>query len=275
MRARLSLRFDDGRVALLQQEPPWKVVRAFHAPTGERLVHLNNVSGGVLGGDELELDIDVREGVHAQVTTTGATRVYRARHGAACAVATTSIRVARGATLELLPDPIIPFAGSRFEQKTRVVLDDGATLIWWETLAPGRAAAGEELAYESLRMEAEVRAGGRPLLVDRFQLRPTERSPRSVCSLGDGTHLATLVVCKVGEGAARWRALEGELLDLAAREMADAPVRWGASTLASDGVVVRGLSTSNVPLARGLQAFWSVARVALVGAEARPLRKTY
>ncbi|MGA2428146.1 MAG: hypothetical protein ABSH13_06560 [Candidatus Acidiferrum sp.] len=47
------------------QEPPLKVVRAFAVEGGAALVHLHNVSGGLLGGDRLELAVNV--GAHAQV----------------------------------------------------------------------------------------------------------------------------------------------------------------------------------------------------------------
>lgn len=66
-----------------QQQPPWKVVRAFANGNGGSLVHLHNVSGGVLSGDRLILDIDAGPGSIVQVTTTGATRLYRHRAGSA------------------------------------------------------------------------------------------------------------------------------------------------------------------------------------------------
>ncbi len=44
------------------QEPPWRVIRAFPQDNGAALVHLHNVSGGVLAGDDLHLDIAVGPG---------------------------------------------------------------------------------------------------------------------------------------------------------------------------------------------------------------------
>ena len=79
----LSLCFERERFRVMRQDPPWKVVRAFPLPGGGRLVHLNNVSGGVLAGDRLALDVEVKAGAAAQITTTGATRLYRHRAGAA------------------------------------------------------------------------------------------------------------------------------------------------------------------------------------------------
>jgi hypothetical protein len=94
------------------QDPPWKVIRAFEQPNGGALVHLHNVSGGILAGDRLSLHIDVGAGAIAQVTSTSATRLYRHRAGAPDSEQHLSISVAEGAVLEYLPDAIIPFAGS-------------------------------------------------------------------------------------------------------------------------------------------------------------------
>ena len=79
----LSLCFEPNRLRVNRQDPPWKVVRAFRQPDGGVLVHLHNVSGGVLAGDRLALDVEVHAGAAAQITTTGATRLYRHRAGAA------------------------------------------------------------------------------------------------------------------------------------------------------------------------------------------------
>ena len=49
----LSLCFERDRFRVARQDPPWKVMRTFGS-----LVHLNNVSGGVLAGDRLALDVE-------------------------------------------------------------------------------------------------------------------------------------------------------------------------------------------------------------------------
>ena len=90
-RVRASLRLDferdelSGRpvLAASHQEPPLRVVRAFALEDGAAMVHLHNVSGGLLGGDQLGLTVNVGAGACAQITTTGATRIYRPREEAA------------------------------------------------------------------------------------------------------------------------------------------------------------------------------------------------
>ena len=256
-----------------RQEPPWKVVRAFRNADGAALVHLHNVSGGILGGDWLSLEIDVAAGATAQVTSTGATRLYRQRAGAACSEQCVSISVGEGGLLEYLPDAVIPFAGSRHAQQTWVTLAEGATYFGWEMLAPGRQAMGETFAFESLSVETAVRSAARPLALESYVLEPAVRSMQSAVRMGGYFHSATFYAVQVGRRAAELRALESELNEIAREESRPEGMIWGASALASDGVVVRGLSATARKLPATLVRLWKTARRYLTGTEAIPPRK--
>src|SRR4029077_17389894 len=100
---RLSLQFEydatNARTLLhvAEQRQPLKVVRAFHTEGGAALAHVHNLSGGILAGDRLSLDREVGPGARAQVTATGATRLYRSRSGTAAAEFTARARVRSGA----------------------------------------------------------------------------------------------------------------------------------------------------------------------------------
>lgn len=242
------------------------MVRAF----GD-LVHLHNLSGGVLAGDRLSLDIDVADRARAQVTTTGATRLYRHRAGSQESSQHMRIRIGDGALLEYLPDALIPYGGSRHTQSTEIVLGEDATLFWWETLAPGRQAMGETFAFDRLRIETSVRSATRPLLIENFELSPRERPLISISRFGNHAHLASFYAFQTGRRASSWRDLENALNEFA-RQQESASI-WGASTLAADGIVVRGLSQTarNVPAT--LAGFWSIARRFLTGDDAVPPRK--
>jgi len=186
--ARLELRFDacGGRTRMQRgaQQPPWRVIRAFPQENGATLVHLHNVSGGVLAGDDLHLDIEIGSHAHAQVTSTGATRVYRHREGRLDSQQSTSISVAEGGLLEYLPDALIPFAGSRHRQSTRITLAEGATLFGWEMIAPGRQAMGERFQFHSLRLTTRIESPLGPLLLEDFLLEPGVESLLSPARLG-------------------------------------------------------------------------------------------
>ncbi len=259
----------------MRQDPPWKVVRAFALPVSGSLVHLNNVSGGVLAGDRLALDVEVQAGAAAQITTTGATRLYRHRAGAADSEQHSRFSIGDAALLEYLPDAVIPYAGSRHTQRTEIHLGRGSMLFWWEVLAPGRLASGERFAFERLRVQTEVYAGLHPVLRENYSLEPKKRDLAAMPRMSEYSHTASLCAVQEGLPPAFWRILEDQLNEIARGRTRPGQAVWGASMLASDGVIVRGLSTSGCFLHETLIEFWKAARLAVTGMDAVPPRKIY
>jgi urease accessory protein len=111
--------------------------------------------GGVLQGDRLEIDISIEAGGQLHAGTTSSTRIYAMPRGQA--EASTSFSVARGAYAEFVPDPFIPYAGSRFAGRAQHVVAEGGALLLAEVVGPGRQARGESLAYDFFQSETEVR----------------------------------------------------------------------------------------------------------------------
>ena len=257
------------------QQPPWRVLRAFPQEGGGTLVHLQNVSGGILAGDDLELGIELAAGAIAQVTTTGATRLYRHRPGVRDSRQRTTIAIAEGATLEYLPDMLIPFAGSRHEQSTRISVGPRAAVFFWETLAPGRQAMGETFAYDRLAIRTEVRTAERPVLIESALLDPAARRLESLARLGPYTHAANFYAIAAGHAPANWLALEAELNRFCSAHSTPGDIILGSSALAADGVAVRALTVSARELPRILTAVWRIAKRWLTGHDAVPPRKVY
>ncbi|MBX3084821.1 MAG: urease accessory protein UreD [Anaerolineae bacterium] len=205
------------QLSAYEHRPPLKVVRAFDAGDGAALVHLHNVSGGVLTADQLDVEVCLGEGAHAQLTTTGATRVYRSKPNSPAAVQNMHISLNSQALLEYLPDPLIPFAGANYRQDTRVEMAAGATLFWWEILAPGREAYGEQFAYERLVLRTDIRAEGRPIAFESAQVEPAVSPVGGGVRLGGYRYLATFYICRVGETGSVWSELETRLHEELAR----------------------------------------------------------
>jgi urease accessory protein len=273
----LSFELDTRGATILRvrtQQPPWRVVRGFDAPSGEKLAHVHNVSGGVLDTDALEWRADVGPGAQAQLTSTGATRVYRSRSSDLVATQRAEVTVGEEAYFEYLPDQLIPFAGSRFEQSARIDLARGASLIWWDMIAPGRDASGELFGYESLSSTFELRACGEPAATERWNLVPRDRRLDSAARLGPYRYFASCYVCRAGEGAGYWRTLENDLQILAdGRTSSD--VLWGVTSLSRHGLLVRGVAMSGRSLSDGLVEFWRAAKLFLCGRAATLPRKVH
>lgn len=292
VRASLSLDFArdsrSGRTSLAasSEEPPLRVVRAFAREDGSALAHLHNVSGGLLGGDELHLSVSAGPGSAVQLTTTGAARIYRPRAESAPSSQLTEIRVAEDALVEYVPDAIIPFADARFFQRTQIHLAPGASLFWWEILAPGREARGELFEYASVEMRAEIFTAGRPIATESFLLEPRLRAPQSPARLGPFRYAASFYVCRVGPPAvaglpagagpapSAWAEAEAHLRREAAA-LASPGTLWGVSTLVEHGLVIRCLAREGHGVLAGLHTMWRAAKLHLLGRAAIPPRKVY
>jgi len=275
--ARLELEFECDRaaghtiLAASRQQAPLKVVRAFALEDGSALVHLHNVSGGVLAGDRLELRTRIGAEASAQLTTTGATRIYRAAGQAPDAIQQNHIRVEENGLLEYVPDPIIPYAGARFRQQTSIHLAQGAGLFWWEIVAPGREARGEVFAYERLQLAIDIRTPSRLIACERVRLEPRATDLSSLSRLGDYRYWASFYMCHVGANPKSWLTVEQKLREIASRLTGDA--RWSISTLPADGLAVRCLAREGRSAIQGLREIWNAAKLLLYGREAILPRK--
>src|SRR5207244_7371148 len=138
-----------------------------------------------------ETFIEVGPEASAQLTTTSATRLYRPQPTIPDAVQTNEISVRENALLEYLPDALIPFAGARYRQNTKIHLDAGAGLFWWEIVAPGREASGERFAYERIELNLAIRAVGKIVALERNRLEPQVRLLHSPARLGTYRHFAS------------------------------------------------------------------------------------
>lgn len=258
---------------VLKQQPPLKVIRAFPLQDEGAMVHLHNVSGGILGGDQLSMHINVGPRAYAQVTTTSATRIYRSNKSTPPATQTCTVRVEENALLEYLPDQLIPFAASSYHQQTRVELCEGAGLFWWETIAPGRASSNEYFAYRSLHLDFALFALGRPIAIERMHIEPEQHTPAALARLGPYHYFSSFYICKAGLPASSWSQLEHELNTLARDMTIPGEQLWGVSTLTRHGLVVRSLSRQGREIVGGHLAFWRAARTALYGRAIQPPRK--
>jgi urease accessory protein len=277
--AKLHLSFEAAETGatilrVKQQQPPWRVVRGFRAPSGETLAHVHNLSGGILDSDALHIDMDLDAGAQAQVTSTGATRIYRSRSPEACASQQMHVRIAAGAYLEYLPDQLIPFAGSRFDQVAHIEIERGGSLIWWDRMAPGREASDEIFQFESLTSRFELIADGQPVATERWTLTPLVQRLDSIARLGPFRHFASCYVCRAGEPPAYWKTLEAQL-EIIADRLSNADILWGVTSLRAHGLAIRGVAIHGRALASGLVEFWKAAKWSLCGRVATLPRKVH
>jgi urease accessory protein len=281
VRARLALEFAHDaeagctRLRSSHQEPPLKAVRTFPAADGAALLHLHNVSGGLLGGDELSLNAKSRPGSH------GAAHHHRRHQNLPSTNEGTPghPNQRESPSAKTLSSSTSPIPSSRTQARAshsaRRFISAGAGLFWWEILSPGREAHGEVFQYASIEVRTDVTAHGRPICSERVRLQPRQHDLSSAARMGNYRYWATFYICRVGIEPSAWRALEDRVRERSAAFQPVGEARWGVSTLSSDGLVIRGMAHHGRDAYSGLLAFWRVAKQALYGQEPVLPRKVY
>lgn len=267
----LAPRAGSTRVVRQYQKSPLYVHRPIYLDPGRpgmAFVFVQQQGDGFVQGDRYRVDVDCAPGSAVHLTTQAATKVFRARDDFASQV--TNLSVGPGAVLEYLPDPVIPFRGSRLFQRTTVTVAEDATVILGEVLLPGRTASGEAHAYDLFWAETEVRdTDGTLLFADTLRLRPGEvGDPRSPGMLGGYDVLAGLYVLSS-------RTSPDDLVSELRAALTGIPdVLAGVTELpAGRGAVVRLLGHRSRDVRTAMHTAWNRVRIRLLGSGAPDLRK--
>jgi len=227
---------------------------------------LLNPTGGLLGGDHLITEIKLEPGTHVCLSTPSATRVYRTEGKPA--IVETTIRVGEGATLEYFPDHVIPHAGSALRQSLRLEMARGSRAILVDSIASGRRAHGERWRFRELDSRTEVRAGGRPVYINRTRIVPGDLRPDEPGVMEDFDYMTCVSV--FADEFTQWT----EVCDALNAELEQTPeIRGGASLLARGGCVARFLARSAPDMTSMNKRLWACARQRVLGLSAFEDRK--
>ncbi len=265
-RARLALEYtrQGGRTALSGREHrgPLVVQKALY-PEGEAVCHsiIVHPPGGIAAGDALKLELRLREGAAALLTTPGAGKWYRSTGPTASLVQ--HFDLGRGAVLEWLPQPAIVFDAARAETSTEVRLREEALYIGWDMTCMGRTASGERFNSGELRQRTEVWQQGRRLWCEYARLAGDDAMLTSNAGLDGCTVSATLI--------AAGKDIGKELLDDCRSVAPEVGERSGITALPRL-LLARYLGHSSEAAMQYFIALWSVLRPALTGRTAVPPR---
>jgi urease accessory protein len=171
-RAHLGLKFsgreDKTIISHRQHYGPLVIQKPFYPEPDVCHVYLLHPPGGVVGGDQLILDVEVNRSGHALITTPAAGKFYRSAGSQAQLKQTLVVK--EKSTLEWLPQETILFSGCEVKLQTIVQLEQDASFIGWEILCLGRPAGNELFTAGSARQSFEIWRNKKPLLLDRARL---------------------------------------------------------------------------------------------------------
>jgi urease accessory protein len=134
---------------------PLRVLQSLY-PEGPAVCHnvLVHPPGGIVGGDTLDIQVEVDTGAHALITTPGATRFYKSTGQPG--KQQVKVRMHSGARLEWLPLETICYNGCNAFNSVVFDLEPGAQMIGWDITALGLPHANQPFERGSLQQHIEV-----------------------------------------------------------------------------------------------------------------------
>lgn len=148
---------------------PLRIQKPFY-PEGDDICHLYIIHppGGVVGGDQLALNISLKKKAFALVTTPGATKFYRSNAELAQAVQT--LNLATNTSLEWMPQETIYYSGAKVHLKTQINLSKGAHFAGWEVSCFGQPASNIAFEEGKCHQHFELYVDDQPQFLDRNKI---------------------------------------------------------------------------------------------------------
>jgi len=267
----LELGFEQlgGRSELVTryQKSPLQIMRPLYFDPSRpdlALVILMSTGGGILQADRLRLDLHCGADTSVHFTTQAATKIHRMDHDYATQMV--NLTAGPGAYVEYLPEPTIPYGGSRFYQRTVVTADPTATVLASESLFGGRLARGERNAYDVLALDFELRRpSGELVVLDTIRMEPPAVTGPAV--LGEHDLMSSFY-------AVSPLASPTALADALHDALSQSGLTYGVSVLPGDcGAWLRALGGDPQTMAGALRTAWDAVRRLLIGVPAPHLRK--
>jgi urease accessory protein len=264
---KLQFDFDNPTTRLVRREHfgPLLVQKPLY-PEGPSCCHavILHPPGGVVGGDELRIQVQANANAHSLLSTPGAGKWYRAN--GQVARQHIHIDVDAGAAVEWLPQETIFFNQADVVLDNEINLLADARFIGCEMLCFGRTASGERFQSGRVRQRYAVRVDGKLLWLEQGTLLGGSAAMTGALSLAGHTVCASLLC--VGT------PIQRDLIDAvraAIAPLAEPGAQFGATQMKSL-LMVRYLGDRSEVARQVMMAAWKVLRPAVVGRESTALR---
>lgn len=254
-------------VARYLHQGPLRILQSLY-PEGDQICHnvLVHPPGGLVGGDTLDIQVNVAKGAHALVSTPSATRFYKS--GGQAALQQVTATLAPGARLEWLPLEAIAYNDCEATNRAIFNLAPTSELMAWDVTALGLPSS--DMAFTKGHFQQHLEIPG--VWLERGNLRGDDtRWLNSPLGLAGQKCLASLVFA-AGNNIEPQRAAQAIE---AAREVLEAhPLRLQAGVTCAHPqvIVLRVMSPLVEPSMDLLKKVWAVWRHTLWALPSTPPR---
>lgn len=240
-------------LASRSQYGPLTVQRPFYPEGDVCHLYLLHPPGGVVGGDELHINVTVENQASALITTPGATKFYKNTGKLAKQIQT--LRVLDKGVLEWFPQENIFFDKTHSQLITQIELEKTAQFMGWEINCYGRPASKDFFEEGYVDTQFKIMRDGKPLLLDRLKI-DSLKALQSPVSLAAYPCFGTFVATQVTP----------ELLEKARNSIANisGDQKFGI-TMIDDVLVARCLAQYSEQVSTMFKLIWSSVRPEVSG----------
>lgn len=229
---------------------PLVLQRPYYQELNRPTVLVIHPPGGVVGGDQLEINVRFQLKAKGLVSTPAATKFYRSQ--GQLAKQTQTIHVNEYAEVEWLPQETLFFDHSNVDNRLIIRLDSpNNKLIAWDIVGLGRPARGEGFASGILTQSLEFWIENELVFVDRLKLSQDSILLDNISGLNaHALYASALFYCEDSN-------IQKDLLDKL--QTMSSPVRFGVTKI-KNLIVLRALATELDELKALLFEAWKIAR---------------
>ena len=257
--AELELRFSKSKsktfLSTRKHIGPLTIQRPFYPEGGLCHLYLLHPPGGIVGGDQLSIEVNTDSNSSSLLTTPGATKVYRTSDHKHSTINQNFI-VAEDSSFEWLPMETIVFPGANSQFSSKLLLSGNARVAAWEVYCLGRPAINESFDFGSLNFSLELWRDGMPILLDKLMIDKTELE--SVVGLRGFPVFGTFIISKTNK----------KVLKTVRTMMIETDSCVTGVTQIEDIIIVRGLAKKTYLVQDLFKKIWQTVRPLVFDREA-------
>lgn len=251
-KARLDLRFEQRGMRTIvsrrQHEGPLVIQKPFYPEGNPCHIYLLHPPGGLVGGDQLLLDVTLARHAHTLITTPGASKFYRS--SGLPAVQHQHFRIENDGLLEWLPQESILFDQANANIVTEVDLVQTAKFIGWEILCLGRPASQAYFENGFVDQNLKLTVEGKPRIIERALFEGSADIMTAKWGLANYKAVGTMLVLPANE----------DMLQLIRAEVRAVDNELFSATLMDEILVCRYLGAQAEHIKRTFTRVWQIVR---------------
>lgn len=265
---KLTLGLKEGRTIIKEayNRVPLKIAKPFYLEpeSGEIFIYQMNPGGGMVQGDDYYQEITIEPGAQVFLTTQSAAKIYRSPNSYTRQI--NLFKLGANALLEYFPDPLIPFAGSRYQGETKVCLSKGSTAFIAEIVTPGRIKRDEVFQYDYFQSKTRVYWEEQLILWDNWRLEPGKGNMKALGMYDGFTHQGSFFIFSERVSQSLVEKIQEILVN-------NDKVLAGASLTVKNGIAIRILGRRADQMEKVIMGCWDLLRRELVGLPKPRIRK--